>query len=108
MKIIFEDGREVETENPVRELVACLEGRPCEDYIFVMKLDKPEKEEMASFYITQVLVYFDGGYHWIRNWWDGYSTIKILCIGTLNDAGDLLYEHELAWKELQDKYFRKG
>lgn len=98
MKIIFEDGREVETENPVRELTACLEGRYQEDYIFVIRGTRSYPHE--KFYLSEVCVYFDGGYHWIRNWWDGFDTIEILCIGTLNDTGDLLYEHELAWREL--------
>lgn len=109
MKIIFEDGREVETENPVRELTNVILNRTMRyddnkklrwpDYIFVLrgyKNDKPDCMPSWSQF-SEVCVYVeDGGYKWIHNFWEGFDAIEIMYVNTLLRAGNrlLLYERK--------------
>lgn len=86
MKIIFEDGREVETENPVRVLTEQLIGKPQDDYIFIM--EGYRKYPYECFYVNEVCVYLDDEYKWIRNWWSGFCKIRILYITSVSDAGN--------------------
>lgn len=101
MKIIFEDGTVIETENPVRVLTDVIFNRTLAydnnrklrwpDYIFVLRGYK--KDEWAQF--SEVCVYVKpGGYKWIRNWWEGFDTIQILYADTLLHAGNRLYLDE--------------
>lgn len=105
MKIIFEDGREVETENPVRELTNVIFNRTMKyddnknlrwpDYIFVLRgyEDETADEENGRWsQFSEVCVYVEpGGYKWIRNWWERYSAIRVLCVDTILHAGNKLY-----------------
>lgn len=86
MKIIFEDGREIEAEDPMKELTEQLIGKPQDDYIFVMECYRKYPHE--CFYMSEVCVHVNDEYRWIRNWWSGYYMIRILCITSVSDAGN--------------------
>ena len=105
MKIIFEDGREVESENPIRELTNVILNRTMRyndneklrwpDYIFVLRGYKKDNPNWMSTWVqfSEVCVYVeDGGYKWIRNWWEGFDAIRILYVDTLLHAGNAIVD----------------
>lgn len=103
MKIIFEDGAEIETDNPVRELTNVILNRTMAydnnrklrwpDYIFVLRGYNKDKPDCMSSWVqfSEVCVYVEPGeYKWIRNWWEGFDVIEIMYVDTLLHAGNIL------------------
>lgn len=100
MKIIFEDGTMIETEDPARKLIDMILNRTLAyknnrwpDYIFVLRGYKNDKSDWMSPWVqfSEVCVYIEpDGYKWIRNWWEGFDTIQILYADTLLHAGNRL------------------
>ena len=109
MKIIFEDGTVVETENPNKVLTDAILDQALHydnnrklrrpDYIVVLRGYKIDNPDWMSSWVqfSEVCVYVEPGeYKWVRNWWEGFDAIEIMYINTLLRAGNrlLLYERK--------------
>lgn len=87
MQIVFEDGKIVETRDPIHELTDHMISRMYQDYIVTVSAYKNGNTRIFS----EACLYMNGEYHWVRNWWTDYDTIRILNIVSVNDAGSAVW-----------------